>query len=503
MANMPPMTGAGPSSLLNDMGVIGPSSALAPTPSVTGLIAIDAEIAKVEIPKIPPATIDGYPNPCQGRINNKIEINQQDSLVVNTNRIKEISQQIRNVTDCDALRLIVNQHLDDVKKSASKAAEEQAKLLQKYLPITSLPSPTPWGIVKWLGKLVTGTVIPQLEAFIKYTTETIELIKAVTELTLAVEQAMPRLKACAVQNYQDARAGTQNEINQSVWMLERRISGSISKFICQGLGDSGIEALGDTVSALNTVDKLLQTTRDVKSALMIDAHNSLSQIDQAQTQIHGITGIPPAIATDSLDSFQSSVNSGAFETYKAQTQAFVDILPPVNDVPPVASGHAIVGNTVSCNTGVWTSNAAISYTTQWYREGTPIYNANTFTYSPTIDDIDRKLYCVVAGQTQAGNIEVQSNEVGPVVYSVPAANLPVISGSLSVGSTLQCSTGVWEGFTPTKYDYQWFRNTNMVTSANSSYLVSNDDSGKQITCKVIASSARYTLAIDSDPVTIP
>ena len=59
------------------------------------------------------------------------------------------------------------------------------------------------------------------------------------------------------------------------------------------------------------------------------------------------------------------------------------------------------------------------------------------------------------------------------------------------------------GFTPTKYDYQWFRGTSMVSSANSSYLIVSGDVGSQIKCKVIASSTRYTLAVDSDPVTIP
>jgi hypothetical protein len=43
----------------------------------------------------------------------------------------------------------------------------------------------------------------------------------------------------------------------------------------------------------------------------------------------------------------------------------------------------------------------------------------------------------------------------------------------------------------------------MVSSSNNSYVITYNDIGSQIKCKVIASSARYTLAIDSDPVTIP
>lgn len=505
MADTPPQTGAGSSTLLNSQGSIGNNLLVAGNAPLTKIdtAAIDADIAKIKIPELPSATIDDYPNPCADKIDHKIEINQEDTLVVNTKRIKEITQQIRSVTDCDALKLIVKQHIDDIKKAAMKAVEEQLELLKKYLPILNLPSPTPWGIVKWLAKLVTGTIIPQLEAFIKYTLEILGLIIAVTDLIKAVSEVIPKLKACAIQIYEETKADLKNEINQAVKKLEKKISGAIAKFICQGIGASGIQAIGDAVTAFHAVEDTLHAAEELKKTLVGDANNSLGQISQAQTQIQGVTGIAPAIATDSLESFQASVDSGAFETYKAQNQEFVNALPPVNEELPVAEGFAIVGNTVSCNTGVWTSNTEMTYSAQWYREGNPIYNANSFTYSPVIDDIDLNIYCQVVGENKAGYIEVKTNELGPVTYSVPAANLPVISGSLSVGSRLQCSTGTWTGFTPTKYDYQWFKGTNMVSSANSSYLIVSGDTGSQIKCKVIASSARYTLAIDSDPVSIP
>ena len=492
MASAPPQTGGGPTSILNEQGLI------AGEPPLTSVLA---DIGPIELPPLPDFTEED-PDPCAAKRDKKIEINQDDELVIATKRIKELTQQIRSVTDCNALKLIVKQHLDDIKKEAKKAVKEQLELLKKYLPITSLPDPTPLGIVKWLGKLVTGTVIPQLEAFIKYTSEILALILALNDIIQAIEQAIPRLKACAIQIYRETKQDLKNEINQEVRNLERKISGAIAKFICQAI-PGGIEALGAAITAYRLVEDTLEAAKQLKTTLLGDAKNSLTQIDQAQTQMQGITGIPPAISTDTLENFQASIDSGAFETYKAENQAFVDALPPVNDELPVAAGVAAVGNTVSCNTGVWTSNSEMTYSAQWFREGNPIYNANTFTYSPAMDDIEYNLYCLVTGENKAGAIEVKSNEIGPVVYSVPAGNEPVISGSLSVGSRLDCSTGTWVGFTPTKYDYQWFRGTSMVSSANSSYLIASGDVGQQIKCKVIASSTRYTLAVDSDPVTIP
>lgn len=490
-----PTTASGPSSVVDKLNAAADTPLQVPTSQ--------ADVDKM-LENVPRPSINEVASPsCVAKKQNKIEINQDDVLVVNTKRIRELTQQIRATTDCDALKLIVKQHVDEIKRLAKKAVEDQLKLLKKYLPITSLPSPTPWGIVKWLGKLVTGTIIPQLEAFIKYTIEIIQLIKAVTELVQTVKAVLPRLKACAKEIYRETKLDIKNEIKKEVNKIEKKIAKEISDFICGAIGNAGFQAIGDAVTAYRAVEDAIDAANVLKDELVGDATNSLTQIDQVQVQMQGITGIPPAIATDSLESFEASINSGAFETYKAQNEAFAEIEPPVNDELPVVEGFAVVGNTVTCNTGVWTSNAEMTYSAQWYREGNIIYNANTFTYSPTIDDIECNLFCVVTGENQGGSVEVKSNDIGPVVYTVPSGNEPVISGSLSVGSRIECSTGTWVGFTPTKYDYQWIRGSDVVSSANSSYLIAAGDVGQQIKCKVIASSVRYTLAVDSDPVTIP
>jgi hypothetical protein len=66
------------------------------------------------------------------------------------------------------------------------------------------------------------------------------------------------------------------------------------------------------------------------------------------------------------------------------------------------------------------------------------------------------------------------------------ANLPVITGSLNVGSTLTCSTGTWSN-TPTGYAYQWYEAGSPVGTNANTYV--STIVGASIYCVVTASNA--------------
>lgn len=80
--------------------------------------------------------------------------------------------------------------------------------------------------------------------------------------------------------------------------------------------------------------------------------------------------------------------------------------------------------------------------------------------------------------------------------------LPVISGSAVVGQTLSCSTGTWANF-PTKFAYMWLIGTQAVSSnaVKNTYVVTGNDVGKPIFCKVTASNAAGAASAVSTPVT--
>ena len=124
----------------------------------------------------------------------KINSDIQD-IDVNIEHINKLTAQIQYTTNCDNLQKIVKRNLAGIESKAKKAIQHELDIVKHYLPISSLPSPNPVSIVKWLGKLILGPISPQLEAQIKYTLAIVKLGIAVEKLVVAVEAAAPRLEA--------------------------------------------------------------------------------------------------------------------------------------------------------------------------------------------------------------------------------------------------------------------------------------------------------------------
>lgn len=78
---------------------------------------------------------------------------------------------------------------------------------------------------------------------------------------------------------------------------------------------------------------------------------------------------------------------------------------------------------------------------------------------------------------------------------------PAISGTLSIGNTLTCSTGSYN-VTPGSYSYQWKRaGVNIGGATSSSYVVTSSDLGPAITCSVTASKGALSLTTSSNSIT--
>jgi hypothetical protein len=93
-------------------------------------------------------------------------------------------------------------------------------------------------------------------------------------------------------------------------------------------------------------------------------------------------------------------------------------------------------------------------------------------------------------------------EVGPLA-APRNVDVPYLGGDGTVGATLNCTMGNWNG-EPTSYAYQWKRNgTTDIAASGDSYVVAAEDAGTAITCIVTATNdAGSTAAPPSNAVAV-
>lgn len=115
--------------------------------------------------------------------------------------IKEIDDmvnQISSTIDCQALELLVQEHIAAIEKIIADKIEDQLSIAKNAFPLLSLPSPDPVSIVKWLGKLILGDAFLQLQSYITQAQEIIVLSRDVIKLADAISHVDETLKACLI-----------------------------------------------------------------------------------------------------------------------------------------------------------------------------------------------------------------------------------------------------------------------------------------------------------------
>ncbi|HTW42954.1 MAG TPA: LamG-like jellyroll fold domain-containing protein [Solirubrobacteraceae bacterium] len=186
-------------------------------------------------------------------------------------------------------------------------------------------------------------------------------------------------------------------------------------------------------------------------------------------------------------------------------------LPPRNTQPPVVSGEAIDGQTLSASTGSWEGAPPLSYTYQWEEcndegEGcSAIRSATSERYTLAHGDVGKRLRVVVTAENNGGPTS-QPSQPTPVVQAQPPVNTqpPVITGEARDGQTLSASTGSWEGTPPLTYTYQWEECNEegngchkAPDATSASYQVAAADVGKTLLVTVTAENAAGTRTASS------
>jgi hypothetical protein len=81
-----------------------------------------------------------------------------------------------------------------------------------------------------------------------------------------------------------------------------------------------------------------------------------------------------------------------------------------------------------------------------------------------------------------------TDESEPATAPPVNVDVPHVSGTGAVGSTLNCTMGNWQG-SPTGYSYAWQSDASGEVGTASSYVVAATDAGHSITCIVTATNA--------------
>jgi hypothetical protein len=169
----------------------------------------------------------------------------------------------------------------------------------------------------------------------------------------------------------------------------------------------------------------------------------------------------------------------------------VEALPiPVIDSYPTLSGVAIVGNTLTCSTGLW-SYSPSGYSYQWYRNGEAIAGAQSDTYAlMLVDDEATDIWCEVTASNSSGSSSPAATGAESVPYAVPVFDAsPYISGDPWPGYTL---TTQLPTLTPeaTHFEYQWYANGFVMGGEISQTLTVGLPEGTTVYCSV--TPYRYT-----------
>jgi hypothetical protein len=187
---------------------------------------------------------------------------------------------------------------------------------------------------------------------------------------------------------------------------------------------------------------------------------------------------------------------------------------PANTSPPVVSGTAEEGRTLTATTGSWSGTTPLTYAYQWRRcdsagaNCADITGAAASSYTLTAADVGFTVRAAVTASNSAGSATAVSAPTAVVAAAVPPANAtrPTISGTAEQGRTLTADPGTWSGSTPISFAYQWRRCsgacTDIAFATAQTYTLQTDDVGWAIRVAVIASNVAGSATAESDSTAV-
>ena len=163
-----------------------------------------------------------------------------------------------------------------------------------------------------------------------------------------------------------------------------------------------------------------------------------------------------------------------------------------NVVPPSISGTPEYDATLTADPGQW-APAATTYAFQWLRDGQPIAQATSYTYTAEEDDLGHTLAVTVIADDGAGNSgSATSAATAPVEHAVlKAKGGQKIAGVPRWPHTLNAHPGRYNA-KPARVTYQWRRSGQDIDGANGKrYEIRPEDVGARLRVRMTVLSPGY------------
>lgn len=228
---------------------------------------------------------------------------------INTKHIDNLTKQIENATDCQALTQIFEQHLESVTDLVEAKIETQLEILKTYLPLLSLPGPSPTAILKWLKKLVTGTIMPQLQAYITLIIQIAELQRSIQDLISAIDNADDKLKRCLEDGIiNNAKFQLEAKINDLTQPIDDAL---ITVNSLESQIKNVIDSPTDPFIVTNNLEGFLATAEDGFAKLGLEVEDfGNEEIDPSPEPLSGSVAVSNTVTLEIVDGMIISANTG-------------------------------------------------------------------------------------------------------------------------------------------------------------------------------------------------
>jgi len=187
---------------------------------------------------------------------------------------------------------------------------------------------------------------------------------------------------------------------------------------------------------------------------------------------------------------------------------------PTNSSPPVISGIAAQGKTLTVSSGTWSGTPPLRFSFEWRRckrDGehcSTVTRGSRQTYTLVQADVGSTIRVRVTASNAAGSGSALSDHTPVVVGASAPVNTspPVISGTAREGSVLTVSPGAWRGTAPISFRYQWLRcdtgggRCGSISGATvSSRTLTSADVGRTLRVSVTATNSGGSASVLSGP----